>query len=158
MSVRNMKSMKSMKSMKKQSTGNTTAAAAARRLKKTAFQTVSSAVPSAVCTHFSSNISADLSSKSDSGFSSKVFSPPLYASAPPTPPQIITPEKVCNPQADKEFLQLIARKFPKMRKWIIANPQADPELLEYISQAGGPGVCEAFEVLFESLEDGRQRK
>ena len=51
-----------------------------------------------------------------------------------------------------------ARKSLQMRKWIIANPQADPELLEYISQAGGPGVCEAFEVLFESLEDGRQRK
>ncbi|WP_338071668.1 hypothetical protein [Bifidobacterium apri] len=52
-------------------------------------------------------------------------------------------------------LWLIAREYPHLRKWLIANPKADAALLEYVSQAGGPGVREAFDILFGQPRDDR---
>ncbi|ADQ02486.1 conserved hypothetical protein [Bifidobacterium longum subsp. longum JCM 1217] len=46
----------------------------------------------------------------------------------------------------------IAYHVPELRKWLVANPKADAPLLELVSQRGGPGVRQALEILFESME------
>ncbi|MBT1164857.1 hypothetical protein [Bifidobacterium felsineum] len=71
---------------------------------------------------------------------------------PPAPPIILTPQVACSPDTDMDVLWHIALHLPELRKWIVANPQADAAILEFISQAGGPGVKPALEVLLESLE------
>lgn len=75
--------------------------------------------------------------------------------SPPPPPLVITPVIACNPDTDMSTLWLIAREYPHLRKWLIANPKADAALLEYVSQAGGPGVREAFDILFGQPRDDR---
>lgn len=72
--------------------------------------------------------------------------------APPAPPIALTPLVACDPGTPTEVLWHIARNVPELRRWLVANPSADAELLEYISQAGGPGVREALELLLDSLE------
>ncbi|EFA22903.1 hypothetical protein BIFGAL_03944 [Bifidobacterium gallicum DSM 20093 = LMG 11596] len=53
---------------------------------------------------------------------------------------------------DAELLWHIARTAPELRRWLVANPSADAELLEFVAQAGGPGVKDAFDVLFDSMD------
>lgn len=73
---------------------------------------------------------------------------------PPAPPIRYTPTLACDPATDMGTLWQIARNHPHLRRWLIANPRADAEILEYVAQAGGPGVKEAFDVLFDdSLDD-----
>ena len=73
--------------------------------------------------------------------------------APPEPPIALTPEVACSPDTDPEILWHIAWHVPELRRWLVANPQASPELLEYVSQAGGPGVRRALEILLVSIEE-----
>lgn len=73
-------------------------------------------------------------------------------SAPPEPPLRLTPLVACDASTDEEVLWYIVEFAPQLRKWIIANPAATPELLEAVSQAGGPGVREGFEVLFGEVK------
>ena len=72
--------------------------------------------------------------------------------APPPPPLVPTPWHALNPDTDEETLWRIAREEPPLRRWLVANTAASPELLEYVAQAGGPGVAEAFAVLFDGME------
>lgn len=72
--------------------------------------------------------------------------------APPPPPLELTPQVACDPSTDPEVLWRIARDVPELRRWVVANPSADAMLLEYVSQAGGPGVRRALEVLLDSLQ------
>lgn len=71
---------------------------------------------------------------------------------PPEPPLKLTPAIACDPHTAGEVLWYIARHVPELRRWLVANPRADASLLEYVSQAGGPGVREALELLLESME------
>lgn len=71
---------------------------------------------------------------------------------PPAPPLVPTPWHALNPDTDEAILWRIARESPQLRRWLVANTAASPELLEYVAQMGGPGVAEAFEVLFAGLE------
>lgn len=71
---------------------------------------------------------------------------------PPEPPLVPTPWHALNPDTDEATLWWIARQVPALRRWLVANPAASPELLEYVAQLGGPGVAEAFDVLFAGLE------
>ena len=71
---------------------------------------------------------------------------------PPEPPIALTPLVACDPATDTDVLWHIAREAPELRRWLVANPKADAELLEYVSQAGGPGVKLALEVLLQSME------
>ena len=73
-------------------------------------------------------------------------------SAPPKPPQQLNAQLASDPNTHILVLWYIAQHIPYLRKWIIANSAADAQLLEYIAQCGGPGVQEAFEVLFASME------
>ncbi|MCH4209876.1 hypothetical protein [Bifidobacterium sp.] len=75
---------------------------------------------------------------------------PQRNNEPPQPPLALTPLVACSSE-DDDVLWHIAREAPELRRWLIANPRADANLLEYVAQAGGPGVKEGFEVLFESL-------
>ncbi|WP_241218917.1 hypothetical protein [Bifidobacterium dolichotidis] len=78
---------------------------------------------------------------------------------PPPAPIRLTPLLAVDESTPAELLWHIARTAPELRKWLIANPAADAELLEYVSQAGGPGVKQAFEILFASMDDAvAQRK
>lgn len=81
----------------------------------------------------------------ESGVSPSRFYP---GSPVPEPPLKLTPLLATDPHADSDILWYIARNAPHLRKWLIANESASPELLEFVSQSGGPGVKEAFEVLF----------
>lgn len=74
--------------------------------------------------------------------------------SPPPPPLVVTPAMACDPDTDMPTLWLIAREHPHLRKWLIANPKADAALLEYVSQAGGPGVRDAFGILFGETTSG----
>ncbi len=74
--------------------------------------------------------------------------------SPPPPPLVVTPAMACDPDTDMPTLWLIAREHPHLRKWLIANPKADAALLEYVSQAGGPGVRDAFDILFGEATSG----
>lgn len=74
--------------------------------------------------------------------------------SPPPPPLVVTPGMACDPDTDMSTLWLIAREHPHLRKWLIANPKADAALLEYVSQAGGPGVRNAFDILFGEATSG----
>lgn len=74
--------------------------------------------------------------------------------SPPPPPLVVTPGMACDPDTDMSTLWLIAREHPHLRKWLIANPKADAALLEYVSQAGGPGVRDAFDILFGEATSG----
>ena len=56
------------------------------------------------------------------------------------------------PEPDVAVLWHIAYHVPELRKWLVANPKADAPLLELVSQRGGPGVRQALEILFESME------
>ena len=56
------------------------------------------------------------------------------------------------PDTDVAVLWHIAYHVPELRKWLVANPKADAPLLELVSQRGGPGVRQALEILFESME------
>ena len=56
------------------------------------------------------------------------------------------------PETAIEVLWRIARDEPELRRWLVINPKADASLLEYVSQAGGPGVKQALNVLFDSLD------
>lgn len=76
---------------------------------------------------------------------------------PPSPPLALTPVVACDPDTDMEILWHIAREVPELRRWLVANPAADAELLEYISQAGGPGVKHALQVLLRSIDDFEQQ-
>lgn len=76
---------------------------------------------------------------------------------PPSPPLALTPAVACDPDTDMEILWHIARDVPRLRRWLVANPAADAELLEYISQAGGPGVKHALQVLLQSIDDFEQQ-
>ena len=67
--------------------------------------------------------------------------------APPEPPIRLTPAVACSPDTD-----VAAYHVPELRKWLVANPKADAPLLELVSQRGGPGVRQALEILFESME------
>ena len=58
----------------------------------------------------------------------------------------------CSPDTDVAVLWHIAYHVPELRKWLVANPKADAPLLELVSQRGGPGVRQALEILFESME------
>ena len=69
--------------------------------------------------------------------------------APPEPPIRLT---ACSPDTDVAVLWHIAYHVPELRKWLVANPKADAPLLELVSQRGGPGVRQALEILFESME------
>lgn len=80
------------------------------------------------------------------------FRPRVPLNGPPAPPLALTPLLACDPQTDTKILWHIAKHAPQLRRWLIANPRADAALLEYVSQAGGPGVKEAFDVLFASFE------
>lgn len=60
-----------------------------------------------------------------------------------------------NPATDRELLWHIARTRPDLRRWLVANPAADATLLEYVSQAGGPGVRQALEILLRTLVPGQ---
>ncbi|PWG65931.1 hypothetical protein [Bifidobacterium callitrichidarum] len=73
--------------------------------------------------------------------------------APPEPPIVLTPAVACSSDTDPDVLWHIARNVPELRRWLVANPQADAGLLEYVSQAGGPGVRRALEILLESMEE-----
>lgn len=84
---------------------------------------------------------------------SNVSSPISDMTAPPSPPIRLTPAVAVSPDTPPEILWHIAQHAPELRRWLVANPRADAILLEYISQAGGPGVKQALEVLLESLED-----
>lgn len=77
---------------------------------------------------------------------------------PPSPPLALTPLVACDPDTDPRVLWHIAREVPRLRRWLVANPSADAELLEYLSQAGGPGVREALELLLDSMEPETPRK
>lgn len=72
--------------------------------------------------------------------------------APPEPPIRLTPAVACSPDTDVAVLWHIAYHVPELRKWLVANPKADALLLELVSQRGGPGVRQALEILFESME------
>ena len=72
--------------------------------------------------------------------------------APPEPPIRLTPAVACSPDTDVAVLWHIAYHVPELRKWLVANPKADAPLLELVSQRGGPGVRQALEILFESME------
>ena len=71
---------------------------------------------------------------------------------PPAPPLALTPAIAADPETAIEVLWRIARDEPELRRWLVINPKADASLLEYVSQAGGPGVKQALNVLFESLD------
>lgn len=71
---------------------------------------------------------------------------------PPEPPLVPTPWHAINPDTSEDVLWQIARQVPTLRRWLVANPAASPTLLEYVAQQGGPGVAEAFDVLFAGLE------
>ena len=71
---------------------------------------------------------------------------------PPEPPLVPTPWHAINPDTSEDVLWQIARQVPTLRRWLVANPAASPALLEYVAQQGGPGVAEAFDVLFAGLE------
>ena len=62
------------------------------------------------------------------------------------------PAVACSPDTDVAVLWHIAYHVPELRKWLVANPKADAPLLELVSQRGGPGVRQALEILFESME------
>ena len=64
----------------------------------------------------------------------------------------LTPAVACSPDTDVAVLWHIAYHVPELRKWLVANPKADAPLLELVSQRGGPGVRQALEILFESME------
>lgn len=69
------------------------------------------------------------------------------------PPLRLTARLVaCSPDTDVAVLWHIAYHVPELRKWLVANPKADAPLLELVSQRGGPGVRQALEILFESME------
>ena len=70
----------------------------------------------------------------------------------PEPPIRLTPAVACSPDTDVAVLWHIAYHVPELRKWLVANPKADAPLLELVSQRGGPGVRQALEILFESME------
>lgn len=78
---------------------------------------------------------------------------PCNVLEPPPPPLALTPALAADPQTDVDILWRIAREEPELRRWLVANPNADAELLEYVSQAGGPGVRRALNVLLDSLDD-----
>lgn len=80
-------------------------------------------------------------------------SPITDLTTPPAPPIVLNPQVACSPDTDLDVLWHIAQHVPQLRRWIVANPTADASLLEFISQAGGPGVRQALEVLLESLEN-----
>ncbi|NMM94913.1 hypothetical protein [Bifidobacterium oedipodis] len=94
---------------------------------------------------------------SDGGIATRIpstaSSPISDMTAPPSPPIRLTPAVAVSPDTPQEILWHIAQHAPELRRWLVANPRADAILLEYISQAGGPGVKQALEVLLESLED-----
>lgn len=71
---------------------------------------------------------------------------------PPAPPLVLTPALAADPGTEAEILWRIAREEPELRQWLVINPNADARLLEYVSQAGGPGVRRALNVLFDSLD------
>ena len=71
---------------------------------------------------------------------------------PPAPPLALTPALAADPETSAEILWRIARDEPELRQWLVINPNADAGLLEYVSQAGGPGVRRALDVLLESLD------
>lgn len=71
---------------------------------------------------------------------------------PPAPPLALTPALAADPETAIEVLWRIARDEPELRRWLVINPKADASLLEYVSQAGGPGVKQALNVLFDSLD------
>lgn len=73
-------------------------------------------------------------------------------SDPPRPPQQINANLASDPDTHILVLWHIAQHIPHLRKWVIANSAADAQLLEYIAQQGGPGVEQAFEVLFSSMK------
>lgn len=73
-------------------------------------------------------------------------------SAPPQPPQQLNANLASDPDTHILVLWHIAQHIPRLRKWVIANSAADAQLLEYIAQRGGPGVEQAFEVLFSSMK------
>lgn len=72
---------------------------------------------------------------------------------PPAPPVRYTPAIACDPATEMPVLWRIAREHPDLRRWLVANPRADAAILEYVAQAGGPGVREAFDVLFDDGPD-----
>lgn len=72
--------------------------------------------------------------------------------SPPPAPIRLTPLVASDPHTDEEILWHIAQFWPQLRRWIVANTAASPMLLEYVSQQGGPGVREALQMLFDSLE------
>ena len=76
----------------------------------------------------------------------------IRMSVPPEPPIRLTPAVACSPDTDVAVLWHIAYHVPELRKWLVANPKADAPLLELVSQRGGPGVRQALEILFESME------
>lgn len=76
--------------------------------------------------------------------------------SPPTPPPTMTAFIASSPRTSEEVLWRIAIDYPRLRRWIIANTRASPELLEYVAQAGGPGVRNGFDVLFEGVPDESQ--
>ncbi|MBW3094848.1 hypothetical protein KIH75_05765 [Bifidobacterium sp. 64T4] len=78
---------------------------------------------------------------------------PRNALEPPAPPLALTPALAADPETDIDILWHIAREAPELRRWLVANPKADARLLEYVSQAGGPGVRRALNVLLDSLDD-----
>ncbi len=76
-----------------------------------------------------------------------------FSLPPPPPPIRLTEQVAATPQTSEEILWHIAKNVPRLRKWLIVNNAASPELLEYISQVGGPGVLNGFQILFECLDD-----
>ena len=76
----------------------------------------------------------------------------VKTSTAPEPPIRLTPAVACSPDTDVAVLWHIAYHVPELRKWLVANPKADAPLLELVSQRGGPGVRQALEILFESME------
>ena len=85
--------------------------------------------------------------RNDSGLSATTLAHP------PKPPTLLTPQLACSPDTDPEILWAIARQAPELRKWLVANPNANAELLEFVAQASGPGIGQALEILFESMDE-----
>lgn len=88
-------------------------------------------------------------------------SPPKYQPAPrpkalvepPAPPIELTPLVACSADTAQDVLWHIAEHAPELRKWLVANPNANAELLEFVAQASGPGIGQALEILFESMDE-----
>jgi hypothetical protein len=87
-------------------------------------------------------------------YSDRPETPPISdLTTPPDPPIALTPSVACSPETDTDVLWHIARHAPELRRWLVANPKSDAMLLEFVSQAGGPGVRQSLEILFESMEE-----